>query len=178
MHWWWPISFQIFSCFGLRFCLIFWTFCQSDQNFVFILSSFIFYVYSKKFKFKWRKLTWLLSNFKGERTPPPPLPSSHTHGTGLHYCYNILWEPLFLIFPTRCSNTYSFTYTFLFFSSLAHVRKHCKPFKLKEFGQEAQNIYVGVNNALVRFVRIVYSIYWEFLTSYWPEMMWQLGLIY
>lgn len=33
--------------------------------------------------------------------------------------------------------------------SLVHVRKHCKPFKLKEFAEQAQDIYINVNNALI-----------------------------
>lgn len=33
--------------------------------------------------------------------------------------------------------------------SLVHVRKHCKPFKLKEFAKEAQDIYIDVNKALI-----------------------------
>ncbi|CAH3172982.1 unnamed protein product [Porites lobata] len=33
--------------------------------------------------------------------------------------------------------------------SLVHVRKHCKPFKLKEFANEAQEIYIDVNKAVI-----------------------------
>lgn len=42
----------------------------------------------------------------------------------------------------------SFSYNIIF--SLVHVRKHCKPFKLKEFANEAQEIYIDVNKALIR----------------------------
>ncbi|XP_068749732.1 large ribosomal subunit protein mL45-like isoform X1 [Montipora capricornis] len=34
--------------------------------------------------------------------------------------------------------------------SLAHVKKHCKPFKLKEFAKDAQDLYIEVNNAVMR----------------------------
>lgn len=33
--------------------------------------------------------------------------------------------------------------------SLVHVRKHCKPFKLKEFAKQAQDLYIEVNNAVM-----------------------------
>lgn len=33
--------------------------------------------------------------------------------------------------------------------SLVHVRKHCKPFKLKEFAKQAQEIYIDVNKSLI-----------------------------
>ena len=45
---------------------------------------------------------------------------------------------------------------FLFFlsSSLVHVRKHCKPFKLKEFAKQAQDLYIEVNNAVMRYLSL------------------------
>ena len=33
-----------------------------------------------------------------------------------------------------------------------HVRKHCKPFKLKEFAKQAQDLYIEVNNAVMRYL--------------------------
>ncbi|KAK3712986.1 hypothetical protein QZH41_014104 [Actinostola sp. cb2023] len=33
--------------------------------------------------------------------------------------------------------------------SLAFIKKYCKPFKLKQFAEEAQDIYIGVNKALI-----------------------------